>query len=177
MPSFKSFETKRLQLVPTVVEDAPFIYELMNTPKWLQFIGDRDIKNLEKAQTYIITKITPQLQRLGYSNYTVIRKMDGKKVGSCGLYDRNGLDGIDLGFAFLPEYEGQGYAFEAAHRLLQAAVQEFGLTHLSAITAKDNYASQKLLKKLKFKVADKVTLPNGFQELFLYTFKKMEGPE
>ncbi|MEM1260159.1 MAG: GNAT family N-acetyltransferase [Bacteroidota bacterium] len=109
---------------------------------------------------------------MGYSNYTVIRKADGEKIGSCGLYDREGLDGIDLGFAFLPEYEGQGYAFEASHRILQAAFQEFGLAQLSAITAKDNYASQQLLKKLKFKVANTITLPNGTQELLSYTFEK-----
>lgn len=146
MQPFTSFETKRLFIYPTTVGDAPFILELMNTPKWLKFIGDRNIKTLKSAQTYITTKMTPQLQRLGYSNYTVITKADREKIGSCGLYDREGLDGIDLGFAFLPEYEGQGYAFEASHRVLQAAFQEFGLAQLSAITAKDNYASQQLLK-------------------------------
>lgn len=170
MPSSKSFETERLQLAPTVLEDAPFIFELMNSPKWLQFIGDRNINSVEDARTYITTRITPQLQRLGYSNYTVCRKMDMKRIGSCGLYDREGLDGIDLGFAFLPEYEGQGYAFEASERLLQAAFQEFGLNQLSAITAKDNYASQRLLTKLKFEVVKTISLPKDTQELLLYTY-------
>ncbi len=172
MQPFISFETERLLIRPTTVEDAPFILRLMNTPKWLKFIGDRNIKTLENAQTYIVAKMIPQLQQLGYSNYTMVRKADTKKIGSCGLYDREGLDGIDLGFALLPEYEGQGYAFEASDRLARAAIQEFGLTRLTAITTKNNKGSQHLLKKLQFKLADTVILPNDTEELLLFCLKK-----
>lgn len=172
MQPFKSFETKRLLLRPTTVEDADFILQLMNSPKWLQFIGDRNIRTLKNAQTYIASKMVPQYQRLGYSNYTVIRKADNIRMGSCGLYDRDGLEGIDLGFAFLPEYEGQGYAFEASKRLLEAAVNQFTITVLSAITTKNNKASQRLLKKLQFKRCGTVTLPSDTEELLLFLFNQ-----
>lgn len=46
---------------------------------------------------------------------TVIRKLDNVKIGTCGLYDREGIDGVDIGFAFLPEYEKKGFAFENAN--------------------------------------------------------------
>lgn len=172
MKPFKGFETERLLLRPTTVEDADFILQLMNSPKWLKFIGDRNVTTLNQAQTYIATKMIPQLQRLGYSSYTVIKKADNVKMGSCGLYDRDGLDGTDLGFAFLPEYEGQGYAYEASKRLQQAAVHECNISCLSAVTAKDNTASQRLLNKLQFKLIDTVTLPNDTEELLLFLFNK-----
>ena len=171
MDSLKSFETQRLFIRPTTIEDAPFILELMNSPKWLQFIGDRGIKSLENAQEYIDTKMIPQLKERGYSNYTVIRKMDSIKIGSCGLYDREGVNGIDLGFAFLPDYERKGFAFEATQRLQRAAHESFALTNLNAITTKDNLASQKLLEKLQFILIDTVALPHNVEVFLLYNCK------
>lgn len=100
MSQYRIFETERLILKPTSEEDAAFIFELLNTPKWIKYIGDRNIKTIENARDYIEAKILPQLKRLGYSNYTLISKLDNCKIGTCGLYDRDGLIGVDIGFAF-----------------------------------------------------------------------------
>ncbi len=165
-------ETERLWLRPTNTEDAAFIYRLMNTPKWIQYIGDRKINSEQKAVDYIQEKMMPQQDRLGYSNYTVIRKSDQEKMGTCGLYDREGLAVNDIGFAFLPDYEGMGYAFEAASNLMRAGIQTIGLTVIDAITTKDNVASQKLLEKLGLSVIGDITLPNDDEELLHYRIKK-----
>ena len=165
---FKSFETERLIVRPTSEEDAAFIFELANTPKWLQYIGDRNIGSVESAREYIETKMLPQLHRLGYSSYTLIRKIDQQKVGVCGLYDRDGLPGIDLGFAVLPAFEGLGFAFEASHRVQQAAFEDFQLRTLCAITTKDNVASQKLLEKLGMRQTGTTSLPDDEEELLVY---------
>jgi hypothetical protein len=42
-------QTNRLILSKITVDDAPFILELMNTPGWLKYIGDRNIKTVEDA--------------------------------------------------------------------------------------------------------------------------------
>lgn len=174
MKPSQNIETNRLILKPTSSDDAEFIYELLNSPKWIKFIGDRNIKNLEDAVAYIEERIRPQQIRLGYSNYTVIRKKDGAKIGSCGLYDRPGIDGIDLGFAFLPHFEKQGYAFEGANKLLDAAIHKFELDQVSAITLKENEASQKLLEKLGLKHIRNIVLPRDEEELMLYQLKVEE---
>ncbi|NEN23899.1 GNAT family N-acetyltransferase [Cryomorpha ignava] len=168
MKPSNNIETERLILKPTSNDDAEFIYDLLNSPKWLKFIGDRNIKNLEDAVAYIEERIRPQQIRLGYSNYTVIRKKDGAKIGSCGLYDRPGIEGIDLGFAFLPDFEKQGYGFEGANMLLDAAINQFELEQVSAITLKENKASQKLLEKLGLKHIRNIVLPRDPDELMLY---------
>ncbi len=168
MRSFLQFETERLQLRPTSRYDAAFILALFNSPKWLRFIGDRQVRSMQQVEIYIAEKIEPQFGRLGYGNYTVVNKVDGCKIGSCGLYDRIGLDGIDLGFAFLPEFEGKGFAFEAANRLKKAAFENFSLTKLSAITTPDNLSSQKLLDKLGFQFVNSFSLPDDIDELWLY---------
>ena len=156
---------------PTGVQDAPFVYRLMNTPAWLRYIGDRNIKTEADATAYIKKKMLPQLVRLGFSNYTVIRKADGAKLGSCGLYDREGLDGVDLGFAFLPEYERQGYAYEAASRLLESARDDFGLEKVLGITDRENLPSQKLLEKLGFRQEGSLCLPREQEEVLLYVLR------
>jgi len=168
MSTSNTFETERLILRPTQEEDAPFTLELLNTPKWIQFIGDRKVYNLEDAVKYIQEKIHPQYERLGYCNYTVIRKADGAKLGSCGLYDREGIEGVDIGFAFLPDYEKMGYGYEAAQKVMSIGFDIFKIERMKAITTKENLASQKLLKKLGMKFSKFVRLPNDEEELMLY---------
>lgn len=164
----KSFETERLILRPTSEIDGAFILELLNTPKWLQYIGDRNVKTIEDATAYIKEKMTPQLERLGYGNYTLITKEGLQKIGTCGLYDRDGLEGIDIGFAFLPQYEKKGFAFEASNKLKEVAFDEFKIKAINAITNKDNISSQKLLEKLGLKLSGTTKLTNDDEELFLY---------
>ncbi len=170
------FETTRLILKPTDLDDATFIYTLVNTPKWIKFIGDRKVKSISDAKTYIATKMLPQYKKLEFGNFTVIRKSDGVKIGSCGLYDREGLNSVDIGFAFLPDYEKKGYAFESTQKIKELAFSEFGLTKVLAITLKENLDSQKLLKKLSFKFVKNMNLPNNPETLMLFACKASSLP-
>jgi len=178
MKNHKSYETNRLLLKPTTVEDANFFLELYNTPDWIKFIGDRNIKTIEAAATFIREKIMPQFDRLGYSNYTVILKSANTKIGSCGLYDREGLEGVDLGFAFLPKYYKQGYGYESATKVKELAFQQFSLSKLQAITVHYNAASVNLLKKLGFQFVKNIYLPNDPndpEEVMLFELNKPDA--
>lgn len=161
MKDFLSFETDRLWMTPTSREDAAFIYELMNAPKWLEFIGDRKLHTIKDAEEYIEVKMRTQLKKLGFSVYTMTRKSDLAKIGICCLIDRKELEGIDLGYALSPNYEGVGYAFEAAKKMIAVGFEEFGLTKLYAITDPENMGSQKLLQKLGFSSIGDLQLTNG----------------
>lgn len=169
----RNFETRRLFIKPTTADDAEFVFALLNSPKWLKYIGDRNIKTLTDAVTYIEEKIRPQQIELGYSNYTVVRKSDGAKIGSCGLYDREELENIDIGFAFLPEYEKQGYGFESAQKILEAGFYTFHLEKICAITTKNNLDSQGLLQKLGLKYIREITLTYKNEILMYYEQKKV----
>ncbi len=166
---YREFETERLLIRPTLEEDAELIYQLMNTPKFIKFVGDRHINSIQDAEKYIRIKMHPQLKALGYSNYSLIAKADGSKIGTCGLYNRDGVDGIDIGFGLLPQYEGFGYAYESAHRLLKAAFEEFDIEEIKAITSKENVSSQRLLVRLGLEMIGTTKLPNENQEILLYT--------
>lgn len=168
----EKIETERLVLIPTTEADTSFIFELLNTPKWLKYIGDRNINSLDDAKSYISNKILPQFEQSGFGTYTVIKKSDQKKIGTCGLYDREGLEGVDLGFAFLPEFEKNGYAYEASNRILEIAFDRLNFDEIKAITTKDNTSSQRLLEKLNFRHEGKIKLSEEGDEMLLFKRKK-----
>lgn len=167
----KKFETKRLFLVPTSLEDVEFILELLNSPKWLEYIGDRNVHTIDEAKKYITDKMIVQFERLGFGNYTLVRKSDNEKLGTCGLYDRPGLEGVDIGFSLLPAFERKGYALESASKLKEVAFKDFAIKTISAITTKDNNASQNLILKLGLEFIKFTSLPND-KELMLYQLNK-----
>ena len=64
----KTYETERLIIKPTNTEDAKFIFEIMNTPKYHKYIGDRNIKSLEDAENYIKNRMLLQYEKISESS-------------------------------------------------------------------------------------------------------------
>ena len=168
MEKIKRLETERLLLEPMTINEAPFILELYNSPNFIKFIGDRNIKSIDDAENYIINKFLPQFERLGYGNFLIKLKADEKKIDSVGIFEREGLEVHDIGFSFLPEFEGKGYGFESAKKLMETAFSELGLKKISAITSKENVASQKLIEKLGLNYLKTIQLPDDEEELLYY---------
>lgn len=170
--SYPILETERLILKPTQSEDASFLLELLNSPKWLEHIGNRNVHTVVEAEQYIQLRMLPQLESLGYSNNTIILKKTGSKIGVCGIYHREGLEGVDIGFAFLPDFEKKGYAYESASALIATAFTQYGITRLNAMTTNTNFDSQKLLEKLGFHYVENIFIPNDDEELRRYELQK-----
>ena len=89
----------------------------------------------------------------------VDRKSDGVALGICGLIKRETLAHVDLGFAFLPEFRGQGYAMEAATAAIAHARDELRLPRLVAIASPDNADSLRLLARLGMRHEKTFCLP------------------
>src|SRR5690349_16881544 len=107
-------ETERLILREFTIEDDQFILELLNSPGWLRFIGDRGVRNLNDASNYLQSRIIGSYELNGFGLWMMVVKETNTAVGLCGLIKRDGLDDVDIGFALLPGFEGNGYAWEAA---------------------------------------------------------------
>ena len=163
-----SYETDRLILKPAEVQDADFFLELYNMPSFIQYIGDRNLRTKEDAENYIKSRFIPQIEKLGFGNYVVILKEDHTKIGAVGIFEREGLDVLDIGFSFLEKYERKGYAYESANKLKEVAATDFGVHKISAITTKDNFSSQKLIERLGLKFQKMVTIPEDVVELMYY---------
>ena len=161
-------ETERLILRRLAVDDAPFIFELLNDPSWLRFIGDKGVKTLEDARNYILNGPMAMYERVGFGLYLTALKRCGIPIGLCGLIKRDSLEDVDIGFAFLPKFRAQGYAHEAAAAVLAFGENTFGLKRVVAITSPDNASSGRLLEKLGMKLTKTVKLAADDDEVRLY---------
>jgi RimJ/RimL family protein N-acetyltransferase len=139
--------TARLRLRTIAHADAAFYLALVNDPAFIEHIGDRCIRSVDGARRAIEAGPLAMQRQLGHSLYVVELKDGGAPIGMCGLIKRATLQDVDIGYAFLPDYRGQGYAFEAAQAVLGYA-RTLGLQRVLAITAPGNAASNRLLRKL-----------------------------
>ncbi len=129
-------------------DDAPFILALLNEPSFLQYIGDKKVRNLDDARQYLSNGPIASYARHGFGLYLVELKDAHTSIGMCGLLKREELPEPDIGFAFLPEFWNKGYAFEAADAVMKYARETLNLGRILAIVNPDNYASMKLLERL-----------------------------
>jgi RimJ/RimL family protein N-acetyltransferase len=162
-------ETDRLFLRRLTADDAPFILELVNDPKWLLYIGDKNVHTLDDARAYIENGPTAMIARHGFGLYLTVLKETGRPIGLCGLLKRDTLPDVDIGFAFLEAFRGQRYAFEAAAATLAHGHKTFGLQRIVAITSRQNQDSAKLLIRLGMHFAGEVKLADDAESLSLYT--------
>lgn len=162
-----NIETDRLIIREYTVQDAPFIYELMNSEGWLKNIGDRNIKSVKDAEAYLLKNYLSIYETQGFGPYLVSLK-DETAIGSCGFYKRPNLDYPDIGFAFLSEFANKGYAFEAASAIMKFASEKLGIQKIVGFTLPNNEPSIKLLKKLNLSEVGVYTYEDG-EELLLFS--------
>lgn len=165
-------ETERLVLRRLAVEDAPFMLGLLNEPSWLRFIGDRGVRTLEDARSYLLKGPIDMYERLGFGLYaTALKEDESAPIGICGLVKRDGLEDVDIGFAFLPKFWGKGYAHEAASAVMVYAKNVVRLTRIVAITAADNESAARLLEKVGLRFERMVRLSEDGEKIRLFAWE------
>jgi RimJ/RimL family protein N-acetyltransferase len=164
----KILETERLIIRQLSVADAPFIFELVNEPSWLRFIGDKKVRTLDDARNYILNGPIESYQRFGFGLYLIELIETGEAMGMCGLIKRETLHDVDLGFAFLPKFWGKGYAIEAGAAVIELGKTAFGLRRIVAITSPDNQSSIKVLERLGMRFEGLIQLAENQPEVKLF---------
>ncbi len=154
-------ESSRLRIRALTEADAPFILKLVNEPGFLKNIGDKSVRTLEDARSYIRSGAMASYERHGFGLAAVELKSSGEPIGICGLLQRDTLDAPDLGYALLEQYWLRGYALEAAETILRDAGTRLGLRRVLAITSLENLASERVLEKLGFVFTHVATLPGS----------------
>ena len=160
--------TARLTLRELDAGDGPFILELVNDASWRRFIGDKGVHTVDDARRYIETGPAAMYARHGFGLWLVERSDDSVPLGICGLIKRDALPDVDVGFAFLPVFRGNGYAFEAAQAVVDFGWNALGLDRIVAITSHDNDDSIRLLKRLGFGFERALQLADDAPPLRLY---------
>ncbi len=163
---YSFIETNRLVLKSLNLDDYIFIKNLVNTEGWIKFIGDRNIKTDDDAKNYI-----KKIQDNNAVKYWIVNLKDNNiAIGIITFIKREYLEFHDLGFAFLPDFQKNGYAFEASTRVIQELKSNQSNSEILATTIPENKKSIELLEKLGFEF--KESIKNNDESLSVY-LKKM----
>lgn len=160
----KIIETERLLIRELDAEtDADFVCRLLNSEKFIKYIGDRNVRSVDDSLKFIRDRYRKSYEDHGYGLYCVELKGGdaGMQVGISGFVRRDTLPGPDIGFAFLPEFEGKGYGFESAEAMMSYGRETLGFSEVLAITTLDNDASGRLLEKIGFTFEKMIETPEG----------------
>lgn len=167
------YRTHRLLLNELTIHDAEFILELVNTPEWIKYIGNRNIKNKEEATAYIQKIIDTST-----THYWIVKIQDQRvPIGIITFIKRNYLEHHDIGFAFLPKYTKQGYACEATAAVLNDVIKDPSHTQILATTVKENTNSIQLLERLGFIHNKKAKSGNVALLVYVVTADKFLAPK
>jgi RimJ/RimL family protein N-acetyltransferase len=160
--------TERLLIRELSVSDAAFILELVNSPTWLKYIGDRGVKTLDDAKSYLKNGPLKSYDENGFGLYWVGLRESGTPIGICGVIKRADFPDPDIGFAFLPGYDGKGFGYESASAIMDYCKTQFQLKRILGITLEANTASVRLLEKLGLTFEKKFIYEPTKEELLLY---------
>lgn len=168
LPGDEILRTERLVLCQLTAQDAAFILELLNEPAFLRFIGDRGVRNMENAHQYLVNGPMNSYKVNGFGLWRVDLIAGREPVGMCGLLKRDGLQDIDIGYAYLARHWSKGYASEAARAVKDYAFDVLGVKRLVAITDPVNLGSMHVLEKIGMKFDHKIRLSPDSEEVNLF---------
>lgn len=162
-------ETERLKLRELILNDTAFVIELVNSPEWIKYIGDRNVRTEEQAINHLENGSIKSYYDNGFGLLMVETKDGNQQIGMCGILKRDTLEHPDIGYALLPDFAGNGYAFEMAHAMLQYATVKLKLLTIYAITVPENKRSIKILEKIGLTFVKRFHFTDSNQELLLYS--------
>lgn len=162
-------ETSRLRIRELTADDAEFILELVNEPSFLANIGDKGVRSLEDARSFILDGQWASHRDQGFGQFMVELKDGGDPIGVCGILYRDRLEVADVGGAFLPEFQRRGYGYEAAQAVMEYGRSSLGLDTIVGLTSQENVASIKLLAKLGMSFEKIVKMSDDDEGTALYS--------
>ena len=167
-------ETERLILRKLEDGDAQRLFLLDSNPEVMKYIGIPTLSKIGESKK-VIQMIRQQYQDNGLGRLAVIEKESGLLIGWSGLKlytgEINGYQNFyELGYRFLPESWGKGYAFESAIASLKFGFNNLNIEIIYAYAHEENGASHKVLTKLGFEKTSEFNEPDGI--CFWYELKK-----
>lgn len=159
-------ETERLRLRYVREDDWAFMLSLVNQKCFIENINDKNVRTEQQAKAFIKESAFDSYEKYGFGPYVVELKETGIAVGLSGFYQREVFEHPDIGYAFLSDYHGKGYAREAAHATLEIGKNQCGINKVLAITLPSNKSSNNLLTKVGFTLVDQVELYDSMNNLF-----------
>jgi len=149
-----SLKTQRLTLSPFDLNELDILHQLFTDPYIREYLWDDQL--LPRSQSEDVLKVNQQLFKRNKWGLWKIQHSDNKEImGFAGLWYFFEEPQPQLLYAILEKHAGQGYATEAAQRILSYAFEELNFTYLIAAMDEPHKISQKLAERIGMKFVEK----------------------
>ncbi|MEL6341755.1 MAG: GNAT family N-acetyltransferase [Myxococcota bacterium] len=154
--------TPRLLLRPHHLSDVPFMVRLNDDPDVVRYTGDVAFEDPSEAVA-VVRSLQRQFAARRMGRLIAIERATGEPVGWCGLKFREDEGVVDLGYRFLKDRWGRGYATEAGQACVRYGFDDLGLASMIAEVVPENKGSVRVLEKLGFRrIGPSPNQCNGF---------------
>jgi len=148
---FPTLTTERLRLRRLTHDDADQIVALMGDPEVLRYLKDPPRDTREKAIEFI-DWLNGFFETKEAVPWAVTPRDDDKLIGLCNWHAWNREDRhVDIGYHFLRELWGRGYATEVSHAMIQWCFDNLDVHRIQADCTDGNIASETVMRKCGFK--------------------------
>lgn len=166
--------TERLMLRQLNEEDVDNIFLLDSNPDVMKYVGVSPITEREESAK-MLENIINQYEKNGTGRLAVIEKETNRFIGWSGIKllteEVNGFKNVyELGYRFLPEFWGKGYATESALASLDLGFNQLNADKIYAYADVENQSSNHILTKLGFE--NKGTFLDKGDNCFWYELEK-----
>ena len=145
-------ETTRTIIREFELSDAADVLLFSNNTDVTKYTGDTGkINSLNDAKNVITNVWHKEYDLYGYGRWAVVDIATNKVIGFCGFKYIGNIGMPDIGYRFLPEFWGKGYATETAIACVTYFRQVLGLSDFFGDVMEQNKASIKVLHKLGLK--------------------------
>lgn len=160
--------TDRLYLRRFTLDDAEAYLPLLADPDVIRYVGEPPHTSVESAREVLRSRPLRDYEVHGFGRMACIEKSTGRLVGFSGLKFLEDLQDVDIGYRFLPDCWGKGYATESAQFLVNHGYGALGLSRIIGLVQRENAASANVLRKVGLCFERIVRLENCAADLDLY---------
>jgi len=142
----EKLETDRLVLTRFRHEDAEEIfYTYASKPESTRFVTWSTHQSIRDTREYVARTIAGWNRGIDFS-YAIRLKINGRLMGGCGFLNEGGK--IQIGYVLGPLHWHQGYATEAARKIVSVLKAQSDFFRIGSFIDADNQASANVLKKV-----------------------------
>ena len=139
-------ETARLFLRPFNKNDIDAVYTMRSDADVMRFIREPQTRRGEAESWINLTSSRWEKEKIGFC--AVIEKSSNQFIGWCGLWRLKETDEIEVGYALVKDFRGQGYASEAAEAFLIYGFDRLNLKEIVAVARAENRNSWRVMERL-----------------------------
>lgn len=169
--------TERLRLRPWRDDDVDALTVIDGDPKVMRYIGDGSVRTRQQTEA-AIERMRRGWQDNGFGIFAIETRDTATMIGWTGLaipkFLPEVLPAVEVGWRLNRRYWGQGFATEAARRVLRFGFDDARLDRIVSICHVDNHASVKVMTKLGMRRDRVTTVPSVNVQAYVYALTRAE---